>query len=304
MNKERDHYYTILELQSEASPDEIKAAYRRLAKLYHPDHDSSLDAEMKYKEVRAAYDVLKRMTEAQAETSAASYGSSPPNAGYSTADKWQHGSTAKYYGTVRGKDWWYIENDGEDEFDFNDLMWENEGVKRPKKRLPFSLENLPRIFRISFKEIFDVGMTVRFLLMALGLWITLLGVGWGSLMTFCAILFVLSGALLYRYYFQFFGSRFPVLHIVNTLLCSVALAILCTAATSQTYVVLQIEGRLLRSSHIFYGSSPIFIYLFWWIFTYLLLLWVRPFWWLCVIYAFLFTMSCSLMVTLFRYLWG
>ena len=57
MNKERDFYYT-LELQPGASPSEIKTAFRRLVKLYHPDHDQSLDAEMRYKEIRVAYKML------------------------------------------------------------------------------------------------------------------------------------------------------------------------------------------------------------------------------------------------------
>ena len=58
MDEERDCYY-ILGLPPGASPTEIKAAYRRLAKLYHPDHDQSLDAEMKYKEIRVAYETLR-----------------------------------------------------------------------------------------------------------------------------------------------------------------------------------------------------------------------------------------------------
>ena len=57
MNKERDSYYFILGLQpGGASPEEIKSAFCDLTKLYHPDHDKSLDAEMKYKKIRAAYD--------------------------------------------------------------------------------------------------------------------------------------------------------------------------------------------------------------------------------------------------------
>ena len=57
MNKEHDCYYT-LGLQPGASQTEIKAAYRRLVKLYHPDRDQSLDGEMKYTEIREAYRIL------------------------------------------------------------------------------------------------------------------------------------------------------------------------------------------------------------------------------------------------------
>ncbi|MCL2684164.1 MAG: DnaJ domain-containing protein [Synergistaceae bacterium] len=58
MDEKRDYYLT-LELQPGASPAEIKAAYRRLAKLYHPDHDQSLDAEVKYRDIRVAYETLR-----------------------------------------------------------------------------------------------------------------------------------------------------------------------------------------------------------------------------------------------------
>ena len=58
MNKEHDFYYYTLGLRPGASPAEIKAAYRRLVKLYHPDRDQSLDAEVKYGEIRAAYKAL------------------------------------------------------------------------------------------------------------------------------------------------------------------------------------------------------------------------------------------------------
>jgi hypothetical protein len=59
MNAQRDSFYITLGLRPGASPVEIKTAYRQLAKLYHPDHDQSLDAEVKYREIRAAYEALR-----------------------------------------------------------------------------------------------------------------------------------------------------------------------------------------------------------------------------------------------------
>ena len=53
-----DHCYSVLGLSSEASPTEVRSAYRRLVKLYHPDHDMSVDAQIKYAEARAAYNAL------------------------------------------------------------------------------------------------------------------------------------------------------------------------------------------------------------------------------------------------------
>ena len=57
MKEERDLYYT-LGLEPGASSNEIKTAFRRLTKLYHPDRDHSLDAEVKYREIREAYKAL------------------------------------------------------------------------------------------------------------------------------------------------------------------------------------------------------------------------------------------------------
>ena len=52
-------YYAILGLQKTASADEIKAAYRKLARKYHPDVSKEKDAEAKFKEVSEAYQTLK-----------------------------------------------------------------------------------------------------------------------------------------------------------------------------------------------------------------------------------------------------
>jgi curved DNA-binding protein len=53
-------YYKILGVEKTASDDEIRKAYRRLAKKYHPDKNpNDLTSEAKFKEVSEAYEVLK-----------------------------------------------------------------------------------------------------------------------------------------------------------------------------------------------------------------------------------------------------
>jgi curved DNA-binding protein len=52
-------YYKILGVSREAKPDEIKAAYRKLARKYHPDVSKEPDAETRFKEVNEAHEVLK-----------------------------------------------------------------------------------------------------------------------------------------------------------------------------------------------------------------------------------------------------
>ena len=51
-------YYEILGVSKTASDIEIKRAYRKLAKQYHPDVSKEENAEEKFKEVQEAYDVL------------------------------------------------------------------------------------------------------------------------------------------------------------------------------------------------------------------------------------------------------
>jgi molecular chaperone DnaJ len=57
MAEKRD-YYEVLGVSKEASKDEIKDAYRKLAMQYHPDRNKAADAEDKFKEISEAYAVL------------------------------------------------------------------------------------------------------------------------------------------------------------------------------------------------------------------------------------------------------
>lgn len=52
-------YYATLGIERTASPDEIKRAYRKLARKYHPDVSREPDAEARFKQVAEAYEVLK-----------------------------------------------------------------------------------------------------------------------------------------------------------------------------------------------------------------------------------------------------
>ena len=52
-------YYKIMGVERKASQDEIKRAYRKLARKYHPDVSKIADAEDRFKEVGEAYEVLK-----------------------------------------------------------------------------------------------------------------------------------------------------------------------------------------------------------------------------------------------------
>lgn len=50
--------YETLDVSADASAEEIKKAYRRLARKYHPDINKDAGAEEKFKEINAAYEIL------------------------------------------------------------------------------------------------------------------------------------------------------------------------------------------------------------------------------------------------------
>lgn len=52
-------YYKVMGLAKDASADDIKRAYRKLARKYHPDVSKEKDAEARFKELGEAYEVLK-----------------------------------------------------------------------------------------------------------------------------------------------------------------------------------------------------------------------------------------------------
>ena len=58
MAEKRD-YYEVLGIQKGASEDEIKKAYKKLARKYHPDmNPGDKEAEEKFKEIAEAYEIL------------------------------------------------------------------------------------------------------------------------------------------------------------------------------------------------------------------------------------------------------
>ena len=83
----KQDYYELLGVPRKASAKEIRAAYRKLARKYHPDlNPGDKSAEEKFKQIQEAYDVLsdtkKRQMYDQFGFNAPGAGAPPPGAGY------------------------------------------------------------------------------------------------------------------------------------------------------------------------------------------------------------------------------
>lgn len=72
-------YYDVLGVSKDASADEIKKAYRKLSKKYHPDINKEPGAEQKFKDVNEAFEVL---SDDQKRAQYDQFGSADPNAGF------------------------------------------------------------------------------------------------------------------------------------------------------------------------------------------------------------------------------
>ena len=72
-------YYEVLGVSKGASQDEIKKAYRKLSKQYHPDLNKEANAEEKFKEISEAYEVL---SDEQKRAQYDQFGHAGPNQGF------------------------------------------------------------------------------------------------------------------------------------------------------------------------------------------------------------------------------
>ena len=88
-NMEFKDYYSILGVEQGASDDDIRKAYRKLARKYHPDVSKESDAETRMRDVNEAYDVLRDAEKRQAYDNLAAGVS--PGGGFQPPPGWDEG---------------------------------------------------------------------------------------------------------------------------------------------------------------------------------------------------------------------
>ncbi|MGI4814651.1 MAG: DnaJ C-terminal domain-containing protein [Janthinobacterium lividum] len=85
-------YYSILGLKPAASEDEIRRAYRKFARKYHPDVSKEADAEVRMRDINEAYDVLRDKEKRSAyDNLAAQVGSGGRGADFAPPPGWDQG---------------------------------------------------------------------------------------------------------------------------------------------------------------------------------------------------------------------
>lgn len=138
MAENKRDYYEVLGVGKTASDDEIKSAFRRMAKQYHPDlHPNDKEAEAKFKEVNEAYEVLSN-ADKRAKYDQFGHAAFDPSAGggYSSWSGFGGGSPFSGFGG------------------FGDIFGDifGGGSTRANPNGPIRGENLRQTITISFEE--------------------------------------------------------------------------------------------------------------------------------------------------------
>ena len=151
-------YYKILEVSENASQDEIKKSYRKLALKYHPDkNQGNKDAEERFKEISEAYEVLgdakKRKKYDQLGANWNQFQSTGPEGyNYSGQGAGSHGNSTFYFDGNLG-DFMGSEAGGFSDFFkafFGGSNTENSGYRRQQK--PYKAADLEAEIEISLSE--------------------------------------------------------------------------------------------------------------------------------------------------------
>ena len=136
MAEKRD-YYEVLGLQKGASAEEIKKAFRKLAKENHPDlHPGDKACEERFKEINDAYEVLSD-EDKRAKYDQYGHAAFDPNAGFGGGAGFDFGDLSDLFGGFGG---------------FGDIFGFGGGSRRANPNAPRKGDNIRSNLSISFEE--------------------------------------------------------------------------------------------------------------------------------------------------------
>lgn len=95
------NYYDVLGVSRDASPDQLKKAYRKLARKYHPDISRESNAEAQMQELNTAYDTLSHADKKQEYDFQLDH---PEGFGHSAGNGGFDGTQFRQYSTGKGQD--------------------------------------------------------------------------------------------------------------------------------------------------------------------------------------------------------
>ena len=151
MATKRD-YYEVLEISKNATEQEIKRAFRKLAMKYHPDRNKSPDAESKFKEINEAYSVLSDQQKRQTYDQ---YGHEGLNqGGFSHTNVDPMDIFNQFFGGGSNVKFSFGGDDEESDFSFADLFGHRKTSRYGRKRqetIPYELD-LQTSITINFIE--------------------------------------------------------------------------------------------------------------------------------------------------------
>jgi len=135
-------YYDILGVEADATQEEIKAAWRHAVKEYHPDMNDSPDAEEKFKNIKAAYDVLSDESERERYDTIghAAYtnpGETSPGRGTKTTESEPYTGSSE---TTKSNPQTMVHIRGQPEAS---LIWDNTDAAQSEKPASPSLSDVP-----------------------------------------------------------------------------------------------------------------------------------------------------------------
>ncbi|MCR5400316.1 MAG: DnaJ domain-containing protein [Treponema sp.] len=155
-------YYEILGVQKNATDDEIKKAYRKMALQYHPDKNpGDKTAEAKFKEINDAYQVL---SDPSKRKNYDMYGSSDDS--YQSAYHNAYNSSRSYDSSYQNS---YYENPFEEAFSGSDSFWQT-FYSSEKNRYNSSYDRKKTRAENALSFVFGLGQGILGILMVRALW--------------------------------------------------------------------------------------------------------------------------------------